>query len=97
MCNSPENGGEYTYTQRAGIADGRQLRLNKLSEVYAYLMARGAKGPFRLRELAEIWFGTEWTTLKEEKLFGLLLALDWQTLFERDRRSPDLFHLRRTV
>lgn len=93
----PENGGEYTYTQRAGIADGRQLRLNKLSEVYAYLVARGAKGPFRLRELAEIWFGTEWTTLKEEKLFGWLLALDWQTLFERDRRSPDLFHLRRTV
>lgn len=93
----PENGGEYTYTQRTGIADGRQLRLNKLSEVYAYLMEREAKGPFRLRELAEIWFGTEWTTLKEEKLFGLLLALDWQTLFERDHRSPDLFHLRRTV
>ena len=60
-------------------------------------MARGAKGPFRVRELAEIWFGTEWTTLKEEKLFGLLLALDWQTLFVRDRQFPDLFHLSQTV
>ncbi len=93
----PENNGEYTYTKRAGIAEGRRLRLDNLSEVYAYLMARGAKGPFRVRELAEIWFGTERTTLKKEKLFGLLLALDWQTLFVRDSQSPDLFRLRRTV
>ena len=93
----PENGGEYTYTEQVGIAGGRRLRLDKLSEVYAYLAARGAKGPFRVRELAEIWFGTEWTTLKEEKLFGLLLALDWQTLFVRDRQFPDLFHLSQTV
>ena len=27
------------------------------------------------------------TTLKEEKLFGLLLALVWQTLFVRDANS----------
>ena len=93
----PENGGEYTYTEQVGIAGGRRLRLDKLSEVYAYLAARGAKGPFRVRELAEIWFGTEWTTLKEEKLFGLLLALDWQTLFVRDRQFPDLFHLSQTI
>ena len=93
----PENGGEYTYTKQVGIAGGRRLRLDKLSEVYAYLVEREANGPFRVRELAEIWFGTEWTTLKEEKLFGLLLLLDWQTLFVRDRQSPNLFHLSRTV
>ena len=93
----PENGGEYIYAKRVGIADGRQFSLDRLSEVYAYLVERGAKGPFRAWELAEIWFGTEWTTLKEEKMFRLCLSLDWQTLFVPDRRSPDLFHLRRTV
>ena len=93
----PENGGEYTYTKQAGIADGREFCRQGISELYDYLVEAGAKGPFRVRELAEIWFGTEWTTLKEEKLFGWLLSLDWQTFFVRDRRSPDLFHLRRTV
>ena len=93
----PKNGGEYIYTKRAGIADGREFCRQRISEVYDYLVKAGEKGPFRGRELTEIWFGTEWTTLKEEKLFGLLLALDWQTLFVPDRRFPDLFHLRRTV
>ena len=93
----PENGGECTYTKRAGIADGRQFCRDRVSEVYDCLAEGGAKGPFRVRELAEIWFGTERTTLKEEKLFRWLLSLDWQTLFVPDRRSRDLFHLRRTV
>ena len=93
----PENGGEYTHTKRVGIADGREFCRQRVSELYDFLVKAGEKGPFRVRELAEIWFGTEWTTLKEEKLFGLLLALDWQKLFVPDRRFPDLFHLRRTV
>lgn len=93
----PENGGEYIYTKRAGIADGREFCRQRVSELYDFLVKAGEKGPFRGRELAEVWFGTEWTTLKEEKLFGFLLALDWQTLFVPDRRFPDLFHLRRTV
>ena len=93
----PKNGGEYTHTKRVGIADGREFCRQRVSELYDFLVKAGEKGPFRTRELAEVWFGTEWTTLKEEKLFELLLSLDWRTLFVRDRRFPDLFHLSRTV
>ena len=93
----PENGGEYTYTKRVGIADGRDFCRQRISEVYDYLVKAGENGPFRGRELAEVWFGTERTTLKEEKRFRLILSMVWQTLFVRDHRFPDLFHLRRTV
>ena len=58
---------------------------------------KGANGPFRVRELAEIWFGTERTTEKEEEWFRLILSTVWQTLFVQDRRSRDLFHLRPSV
>ena len=93
----PENGGEYTYTKRVGIADGREFCRQRVSEVYDYLVKAGENGPFRGRELAEVWFGTERTTFKEEKRFRLILSMVWQTLFVRDRRFPDLFHLSRTV
>ena len=93
----PENGGEYTYTKRAGIADGREFCRQRVAELYDYLVKAGAKGPFRVRELAEIWFGTERTTLEEEKRFRLILSTVWQTLFVQDGRSRDLFHLRPSV
>ena len=93
----PQNGGEYTYTKQAGIADRREFCRQRVAELYDYLVKAGAKGPFRVRELAEIWFGTERTTLEEEKRFRLILSTVWQTLFVQDRRSRDLFHLRPSV
>lgn len=93
----PKNGGEYTYTKRAGIADGRKFCRQGISELYAYLVEAGEKGPFRVRELADIWFGTERTTLKEEKWFQLILAKVRQKFFVQDSRFRDLFHLRPSV
>ncbi len=78
----PENGREYTYTKREGIANGKQLSNSRiLSELYAYLRNIEVAGPFRARELTEMWFGTEATTLVTEKLFQWFLSLDWQEFF----------------
>ncbi len=90
----PENGRTYTYTKRAGITNGKQFgNYRILAELNSYLQKIGATGPFRARDLAEYWFGTEATTLFEEKLFQLFLTLDRQEVFVRDRQSPHLFRL----
>ena len=88
----PKNGRKYTYTKRVGIARGREFCRYRISEVYDLVMNMGSKGPFRVRELAEMWFGTEKMTLINEKVFHLSLKWCWQEFFVPDRRSPDLFH-----
>ena len=88
----PQNGCKYTYTKRVGIARGRAFCRYRISEVYDLVMNMGSKGPFRARELAEMWFGTEKMTLINEKVFHLSLKWCWQEFFVPDRRSPDLFH-----
>ncbi len=88
----PKNGCKYTYTKRAGIARGREFCHYRISEVYDFVMNMGSKGPFRVRELAEMWFGTEKMTLINEKVFHLSLKWCWQEFFVPDRQSPDLFH-----
>ena len=88
----PKNGCKYTYTKRVGIARGREFCRYRISEVYDLVMNLGSKGPFRVRELAEMWFGTEKMTLINEKVFHLSLKWCWQEFFVPDRRSPDLFH-----
>ena len=84
----PENGGAYTVetmramrqrgygrrVSRAGIAGGRPLSDETLSEVRNYVVETGAQGPFRAQELAEMWFGTEMTTPSEVEAFRLLLS-----------------------
>ncbi len=101
----PENGGAYSVealgamrrrgygrrVSRAGIAGGRALSNDTLSEVHNYVLETGAKGPFRAQELAEIWFGTEMTTPSEVEAFRLLLA-DSGEFFEPDYRRAYLFH-----
>ena len=102
----PENGGSYAVAidgaqgrkgygrrvPRAGIAGGRALSETTLEEVRAYVVETGAKGPFRGQELAEMWFGTEMTTLSEVEAFRLLLR-DGRRYFEPDRRRPFLYHV----
>lgn len=106
----PENGGSYTVeaeekrgrrgygrrVPRAGIAGGRALSEETLAEVRAYVVETDAKGPFRVQELAEMWFGTEMTTLSEVEAFRLLLRED-RRCFEPDRRRPFLYHIREDV
>ncbi len=80
---------------RAGIAGGRPLSENTLSEVHNYVVETGAQGPFRAQELAEMWFGTEMTTPTEVEAFRLLLS-DSRAFFEPDYRRAYLFHLKET-
>ncbi len=107
----PENGGTYTMDSlptgrgksygrripRAGIAGGRALSNDTLMDVRAYVVETGAKGPFRVQELAEIWFGTEMTTPSESEAFRLLLTASKQQQFEPDYRRPFLYHVKTDV
>ena len=62
-----------------------------LAEVFACVVKMKAKRPFRVWELAEMWFGTEKMTLINEKVFHLSLKWCWQEFFVPDRQSPELF------
>ena len=88
----PKNGQAYTVKKRVGIAGGRRLRSDRiLSEVSAFVRKKGLKGPFRVQELAEIWFGTEATTRLKVEFFEWCLSLE-RRFFARG--SGNLFHLR---
>ena len=88
----PKNGSTYTVEKRTGIAEGRQLWHDRMvAELYASVLEKGLKGPFSIRELTEMWFGTEATTLTAVSFFLWCLSLDSQ-FFER--RSGDWFYPR---
>jgi Cft2 family RNA processing exonuclease len=88
----PKNGSTYTMEKRTGIAEGRQLWHDRMvAELYASVSEKGLKGPFSIRELTEMWFGTEATTLTAVSFFLWCLSLDSQ-FFER--RSGDWFYPR---
>lgn len=91
----PQNSHAYTVRKQTGIARGRLLSNDRiLSEVSAFVRKMELKGPFSVRELAEIWFGTEAITLLMVKFFEWCLSLEGQ-FFER--RSGDLFSLRQPI
>ena len=91
----PENGQAYPLKKRIGISRGKQLSHDRiLSEVAAFVRKMEWKGPFRVRELAEIWFGTEGLTPVVVKFFEWCLSLETQ-LFVRE--SDNIFSLRQIV
>ena len=93
----PKNGRKYTVTKQVGIAGGRQLWSDRiLSELYTFLVKKGAKRPFRVRELAEMWFGTEETTPIAVKFFHWCLSLD-RRFFVRDSKDSNSFRLKPIV
>ena len=88
----PENGKLYRVKRRSGIARGRRHTIERvLSEVHTHLLKREKKKAFRVRELAEIWFGSDAITPIAVEFFKLCLSLDGR-FFER--RPDDLFYLR---
>ena len=87
----PENGQAYPIKKRIGISKGRRFSNNRISEIAAFVRKRQLKGPFRVRELAEIWFGTEAITPVVVAFFEWCLSLEGQ-FFER--RTGNVFHLR---
>ena len=105
----PENGGAYAVeilrskrqrgygrrVSRAGIAGDRPLNEDTLADVHAYCIETGAKGPFRIQELTEMWFGTELTTPAEVEAFRLLLAYS-REFFDPDHHRPYLFRPKET-
>ena len=88
----PENGKSYSIRKQDGLCKGRRLRCDRiLSEVFAFARKTERKGPFRVRELTEIWFGTEATTQIAVKFFQWCLSLDVQYF---KRGTDDLYYLR---
>ncbi|MCY4552839.1 MAG: MBL fold metallo-hydrolase, partial [Candidatus Poribacteria bacterium] len=88
----PENGRVYTVTKRIGIGEGKKLSSDRIPrEVATFVRKRSLKGPFRIRELAEIWFGTEGITEVVVKFVEWCLSLD-REFFRRG--SDNLFYLR---
>ena len=88
----PENGQTYPVKKWNGIARGRRHNMERvLSELHMYLLKREKKRAFRVRELAEIWFGSEVITEVVVKFFEWCLSLD-REFFRRG--SDNLFYLR---
>ena len=91
----PENGKSYSVGKQDGLCKRRRLRCDRiLSEVFDFVRKMERKGPFRVRELTEIWFGTEATTQIAVKFFQWCLSLDVRYF---ERRSDGLFYLRQPV
>ena len=88
----PKNGQTYTVEKWIGISRGRQLSHDRiLSEVAAFVREMGAERPFRVQELAEIWFGTEGLTPIVVKFFEWCVSLEGRFF----ARGPgDLLYLR---
>ena len=93
----PQNGvPPYHETKRGGIAEKRCLSLDRiLREVFDFVRKVGLQGPFRVRELAEMWFGTDETTPTRVRLFQQFLSLGLQDFFVPDSQRRGLFHLKR--
>lgn len=93
----PQNGvPPYHETKRGGIAEERCLSLDRiLREVFDFVRKVGLQGPFRVRELAEMWFGTDETTPTRVRLFQQFLSLGLQDFFVPDSQCCGLFHLKR--
>ena len=73
----PENGKSYSIVKRDGLFKGRHLPGDRiLSEVSTFIREMKLRGPFRVQELAEIWFGTEATTRKVVGYLQWCLSLD---------------------
>ena len=92
----PQNGDPYDETKRWGIAGGRCLSHKRiLREVFDFVRKIGLQGPFRVRELAEMWFGTDKTTTTRVQLFQWFLSIYHQEFFVPDGQCRGLFHPKR--
>ncbi|MDE0396377.1 MAG: MBL fold metallo-hydrolase, partial [Candidatus Poribacteria bacterium] len=90
----PENGRSYLVKKRIGISRGRRFSNDRVSEIAAFVRKMERNGPFRVWELAEIWFGTEALTPVGVEFFKWCLSLE-SRFFER--RAADVFFLRQIV
>lgn len=90
----PENGQAYPVKKRVGISRGRLMNNDRISEVAAFVRKMEWQGPFRVRELAEIWFGTEAITPVVVEFFKWCLSLETQ-FFACE--SDNVFSLRQIV
>lgn len=90
----PENRKSYSVVKREGLFKGRRLPCDRiLSEVFAFVRKMDRTGPFRVRELAEIGFGTDATTPVAVAFFQWCLRLDMRFFECKD----DLFYPRQSV
>lgn len=100
----PDNGGVYTAqgagrrrrgygraVQLHGLSRERMADGNSVVEVRDYVLETRLKGPFRVQDLAEIWYGTAGLDLEKIEAFKVLLDRA-QSQFENDYRRPYLYH-----
>jgi Cft2 family RNA processing exonuclease len=100
----PENGGTYAVqvvnkrrrrygrlVRMRGLSGGRIADRDALTEVRAYVLKTGMKGPFRAQDLAEVWYGSERMDLAKLEAFKAMLDGE-QPSFEIEYRRPYLYH-----
>ncbi len=92
LASSTGGGRRYGSTLRSGLGGERPFDEAALEELRTYLIETTARGPFRVQELAEMWFGTAQTTTSEIEACKEVLEAA-QTAFVADFRRPYLFHL----
>lgn len=80
--------------QLHGLSRQRMADANSVAVVRDYVLETGLKGPFRVQDLAEIWYGTAGMDLEKMEAFKVLLDSE-QRQFENDHRRPYLYHATR--
>jgi uncharacterized protein len=102
----PENGSSFSFDSaegrkpraygrsipRGGIGGKQAPDGEALKKVRDYLLETGSRGPLRIQEISEVWFGSEGADLERVTLFKTLLKAG-QSSFRPDFRRPYLFHL----
>ncbi len=76
--------------QVSGISGGRIPNGDAMVEIRAHIERLGLKGPLRVQELAEIWYGTESCGHADLETFRKHVMDSGS--FEADRRRPYLYH-----
>jgi Cft2 family RNA processing exonuclease len=77
---------------RGGIGGGKVPGGNALLEVRDYLLDTGSRGPLRIQEISEVWFGSDDADVDRVEVFRQLLK-SRQNAFRADFRRPFLYHL----
>jgi Cft2 family RNA processing exonuclease len=77
---------------RGGIGGGDAPESSSLTVIHDYLQETGSRGPLRIQEISEVWFGNEGADVDRVEAFRKLLK-DNHDAFRPDFRRPYLFHL----
>lgn len=75
-----------------GIGGGEEPDDDALQKVKDYLLETGSRGPLRIQEISQVWFGSDGAKTECVEIFKTLLK-SRQNAFRADFRRPYLYHL----